>query len=477
MPTRDKNRGPAGFPRVGGTLRRRITLWYGVAIALCLLTYSLTVGISFTGHVRRELDRRVHEDIELAARALVTDEAGNPVWAGGILGKQIEEEEGGGHWVEVWDPDGRRLLTDGTFDPQLNTNPVTHPQGIAHSHETAQGPVRTMWEPVDIGGKRIIIRAAVSELPARAQIRSLWIELGVISLLVLTVGGVIGVELAKRLVGPLSRMSRDAQRITAEQLHERLDVAGAGEELEQLGDAFNATLARLEASFAQLKRFTADASHEIRTPLTALRSVGEVALQGEKSGAAYREVIGTMLEESDRLARLSESLLAIARAEAGQVHYKFEAFDLRSVADQVVDQLGVLAEERGQTLTVLGDSTTVTADRLVVRQALVNLVDNAIKYSPEGSNVKIRVTRESDGAEIAVEDDGPGIAPEHQEKIFERFYRIDPSRSRELGGTGLGLSLVKLAAEAHGGLVEVDSTIGRGTTIRLILPSRGPSAE
>ena len=120
-----------------------------------------------------------------------------------------------GTLVEVWDTEGRRLLTDGTFDPQLNTNPVAHPQGIAHSHETAQGPVRTMWEPVDIGGKRIIIRAAVSELPARAQIRSLWTELGVISLVVLTVGGVIGRELAKRLVGPLSRMARDAQRITA----------------------------------------------------------------------------------------------------------------------------------------------------------------------------------------------------------------------------------------------------------------------
>lgn len=118
-----------------------------------------------------------------------------------------------------------------------------------------------------------------------------------------------------------------------------------------------------------------------------------------------------------------------------------------------------------------------TADRLVVRQALVNLVDNAIKYSPEGSKVTVLISRGSDHAVIAVEDNGPGIAAEHREKIFERFYRIDPSRSRELGGTGLGLSLVKLAAEAHGGRVEVDSTIGRGTTFRLILPSRAPSDQ
>lgn len=472
MPTRH-NRPAAPQERPSGTtLRSRITLWYGVLIAVSLLTYSITVGFSFTGHVRRELDRRVHEDIELAARALVLDEKGEAAWAGGFLGKQIEEEEGGGHWVEVWEPEGRRLLVAGTFDPQIGTRPMTHPEGIAHSHETPQGPIRTMWESLEVGERTFILRAAVSERSARAQIRSLWIELGLISFVVLLLGGALSNELAERLVGPLSRMAAHARRITAEQLHDRVEVKGASEELAQLGDAFNATLARLEASFAQLKRFTADASHEIRTPLTALRSVGEVALQGEKRPEEYREVIGTMLEESDRLRRLAEELLSIARAEAGQTHYTFEPHDLRLLADEVADRLGVLAEERGQALAVEGDGVVAAVDRILFRQALTNLVDNAIKYSPEGSRVSVRVGRDDAEAWVEVADNGPGIAPEHREKIFDRFYRIDPSRSRELGGTGLGLSLVKLAAEAHGGWIDVDETPGGGTTFRLVLPDR-----
>jgi heavy metal sensor kinase len=456
------------------TLRLRISLWYGVVIAACLLTYSIAVGVSFTGHVRRELDHRVHEDIELAARALVVDASGNPAWAGGFLGKQIEEEEGGGHWVEVWSPDGRRLLVAGTFDPGLGMAPTAHPERAAHTHETAAGPVRTMWETIRIDGRPLLIRATVSEVASRAQIRSLWAQLGMISLIVVMLGGMVGLALARLLVGPLARMAAHARRITAEQLHDRLEARGAGEELEQLGNAFNDTLARLEASFSQLKRFTADASHEIRTPLTALRSVGEVALQGEKSSVEYREVIGTMLEESDRLARLSEGLLAIARAEAGQTVYKYDDLDLRILAGEVVEQLGVLAEERGQTIEVAGEAIIATVDRVFLRQALVNLVDNAIKYSHEGARVTVRVSRDDGHAEISVSDDGPGIAPEHHARLFERFYRVDRSRSRELGGSGLGLSLVKLAADAHGGRVDVESVPGQGTTFRLTVPVRRP---
>ena len=220
-----------------------------------------------------------------------------------------------------------------------------------------------------------------------------------------------------------------------------------------------------------MRRFTADASHEIRTPLTALRSVGEVALQNERSADEYREVIGTMLEEVDRLSRLADELLAIARAEGGQAHYHFEPLDLAALVNNVSEQLSVLAEERGQRLEVhTHDPITVKADRLALRQALINLVDNAIKYSPEGTRVDVRLLRAPEAAVLEVEDEGPGIPPEHADRIFERFYRIDPSRSREIGGTGLGLSLVKLTAEAHGGRVEVGPGAKRGSTFRLILP-------
>jgi len=454
------------------TLRARIALWYGSIITICLLSYSLTVAFSFSNHVELELDRRVHEDIELAARAIVVDSSGIPTWPGGFLGKQIAEEEGGGHWVEVWGPTGHRHLTAGTFDPQVPGRPDQSRFGFARTVQSPSGPVRVLTERVLIGGREFQVRAIVSEVGARQQVHSLWLQLAMISVTVLVLGGAGGILLAHRLLGPLARMADRARRITAEELHERLNVEAEGEELEQLRDAFNATLARLEGSFGQLRRFTADASHEIRTPLTALRSVGEVALQGERSKDEYRDVIGTMLEEVDRLSRLADELLTIARVEGGQARYHFEPLDLAALLGDVAEQLGVLAEERGQSLEVrTAAPVMVDGDRLALRQALINLIDNAIKYSPEGTRVEVRAYSAAGAAIVDVEDEGPGIPPEHAERIFERFYRIDPSRSREMGGTGLGLSLVRLAAEAHRGRVEVLTNAPRpGSTFRLVLP-------
>jgi heavy metal sensor kinase len=452
------------------TLRTRIALWYGAVIAICLLGYSTAVGFSFARHVWNELDHRVHEDIELAARAVSVDAKGTPSWPGGYLDKQIEEEEGGGHWVEVWDFGGNRLLTAGTFDPGIIAVPRS--EDVARTIETDAGPVRVRTEAVQIESATFLVRAVVSEASARQQIQSLWRELGAISLSVLLLGGVGGVLLAHRLLGPLARMSERAHRITAEELHQRLEVEVSGEELERLRDSFNATLARLERSFGQLRRFTADASHEIRTPLTALRSVGEVALQGEKSSEQYREVIGTMLEEVDRLSRLADELLTIARAEGGQTPYLFEALDLGRVAREVADQLEVLAEEREQALVRrIDDGVVIHGDRLALRQAFMNLIDNAIKYSPAGTEVTVTVRREEEAGIFEVHDQGPGIAPEHRERIFERFYRVDPGRSREMGGTGLGLSLVKLTAERHGARVEVVCPPEGGSTFRIVLPA------
>lgn len=453
------------------TLRARIAVWYGAIMTIALIAYSVAVGVALTRQVRGQLDHRVHEDIELAARALVVDERGDPQWAGGFLGKHIAEEEGGGHWVEVWEDNGHRHLVAGTFDPKLPGGMPTV-FGRAETIDTFLGPVRVMTEKVRIANKLLYIRAAVAEQSTRTQTRALLLQLWTVSFLVLVLGGIGGIVISHRLLGPLVRMADHAQRITAEQLHERLAVEQPGEELELLRDSFNATLARLEQSFAQLRRFTADASHEIRTPLTALRSVGEVALQRSKTSDEYREVIGTMLEEVDRLSRLADELLQIARAEAGQTHYHFERLDLVMLAEDVSEQLEVLAEERQQSLAVEADaSVPVDGDRLALRQALMNLVDNAIKYSPEGTHVAVRVRSEASEAIVEVQDQGPGIAPEHADRVFERFYRIDPSRAREVGGTGLGLSLVKLTAEAHGGRVELESSPGRGSTFRLVLRS------
>lgn len=461
------------------SLRGRIALFFGSILATCVLAYSAAVGMTFTAHVNAELDRRVHEDIELAGRAILVGDDGVISWAGGFLGKQIPEEDGGGHWLEVWSEAGERLLATGTIpDPALDA-PVPERRGAWRTASSASGPLRVRSELVRVGPSPFVVRAAVVETGARGQILTLWLELAAISIAVTLLGGVGGWLISRKTLGPLARMAEHARRISAERLGERLQPEPGGSEVNLLRDAFNETLGRLERSFDQLRCFTADASHELRTPLTALRSVGEVALRSDRTPEEYRDVIGTMLEEVDRLTRLAGELLTLARAEAGAAQLRLEDVDLSAKVAEVAEKLGVLAEEREQRIELdLPGPAIVRGDRVVLRQALLNLVDNAIKYSPERSVVTVRTGGSSGVAYVEVEDQGPGIAPEHRERVFERFYRVDASRSREMGGTGLGLSLVKWAAEAHGGRVALVSHLGRGSAFRLELPAAPtPSAS
>ncbi len=457
------------------SLRVRIPLWYGGLLTLCLLAYSIAVVAFFTGHVEAELDRRAHEDIELATRSFVVAESGQLVWRGNSPPwAGVHEEPGGGHWLEVWSLSGERLLADGTEAPvDLGRPPAPAERDhVPHTLPLPTGPVRVLTETVAVDERPFLVRVAVSEAPARAQVRLLWTEVTGLSLGVLVLGGLGGFLIARRALDPLSRMAERAHRITAEQLHERLPAEGGSLELDQLATSFNDTFARLEGSFAQLRRFTADVSHELRTPLTALRSVGEVGLRGSRDASAYREVIGSMLEEVDRLTRLVDELLTLARADAGEAKLRLEPLDLATLAREVAGHLSVLAEEREQMLEVDAQATVpVRGDRTALRQALVNLVVNAIKYAPLRTRVRLAAGRRGAAAYAQVADEGPGIATEHRDRIFERFYRVDKSRSREMGGTGLGLSLVKWAAEAHGGRVELETEVGRGSTFRLVLPA------
>jgi signal transduction histidine kinase len=257
-------------------------------------------------------------------------------------------------------------------------------------------------------------------------------------------------------------------------LTERLPVDNPRDELGRLATVFNQTLMRLEASFGQMRRFTADASHELRTPLTAMRSVGEIGLRGRRDPAAYREVIGSMLEEVDRLSLLVDRLLTLSRADSGESMLSRDRVDLCELAEEVTNQLGVLAEEKQQSLLVqAGRPSVCVGDRMVLRQALLNLVDNAIKYSPVGGQIAVKVSTTGGGmAVLDVSDTGPGIPMDLRPRVFDRFYRADRSRSRENGGgTGLGLSIARWAVEVNGGQLTLEDSEGAGATFRITLPN------
>jgi heavy metal sensor kinase len=290
--------------------------------------------------------------------------------------------------------------------------------------------------------------------------------------LVVVLAGIGGYVLARRALAPIDHLASEARRITAERLHERVSVQNPHDEIGRLATVINDTFARLESSFDLLRRFTADASHELRTPLSVIRGIGEVGLGATRTPAEYREVMGSMLEEVDRLSNLVDTLLRLSHGDAGSVRLSRQSVDLGQLTRDVASSLGVLAEERGQFLSLdgAGAGVAVVADRLVLREAITNIVDNAIKYSGRASTIEIQVQSAAGQATLSVADRGPGIAPEHRERIFDRFFRLDEARSRDCGGTGLGLAIAKWAVEVNGGRISVDGNAGGGSVFLITLP-------
>jgi heavy metal sensor kinase len=328
-----------------------------------------------------------------------------------------------------------------------------------------------MERPARLRERGVVVRQLRDETEMRRTLRQM-VEVFVFTLpLAVLLASLVGYWVARRSLRPVAAMAERARTITSESLGERLPNPNPNDELGQLAAVFNDTLHRLESSFAELKRFTADASHELRTPLTALRAVGEVALRQPENSAALRDTIGSMLEEAQRLNDLIESLLTLARMESGKVAVSLEPVNFTALVAEVRDSLQVLATEKKQTIGLLrDDSITETADRVLLRQALVNIIHNAIRYSPPQTWIAIRVARRDKQGVIEITDQGPGIAAEHHQKIFERFYRVDKSRSRIEGGHGLGLAIARWSVERQSGRIEVESEVGKGSLFRIVLP-------
>jgi heavy metal sensor kinase len=320
-------------------------------------------------------------------------------------------------------------------------------------------------------GKPLIIRLGYRQDAIWSQIDE-FITASLTALpLLLAVAAFLGYQLARRALNPLEEMAQRAEQITALNLDQRLPVQNPADELGHLARVINNVLNRLEHSFQQLRRFTSDASHELRTPLAAIRSVGEVGLQKSRTAADYQDTIGSMLEEVTRLTRLVESLLTMSRADAGQLEVNITQFPLMGLVKEVASLIEVLAQERSQTLEVSGEENlTVRADRLLLRQAVINILHNAVKYSPVGGRISVwSGVSSGDRAIIRVSDSGPGIPTEHRERVFDRFYRVDMGRAREAGGAGLGLSIASWAVAAQGGAIHIDDS-SQGAVLRIELP-------
>jgi heavy metal sensor kinase len=266
-------------------------------------------------------------------------------------------------------------------------------------------------------------------------------------------------------------MAHQARRISSENLDARLEIGNATEELAALAAAFNELLSRLDQSFETMKRFVADASHELRTPLSVIRGEADVALSQPRTPTEYRESLATVLDESRRLSRLVDDLLNLARADSGHVQLQACDFYFNDLLAECCKSVQALAASRGLALECqAGADIPFRGDEMLLRRLIINLLDNAIRYTPPGGKVVASIESEPHGVRLRVTDTGSGITPEAAPHVFERFYRVDKARSREAGGFGLGLAIVKWIAESHHGTVELASSPGMGSTFTVTLP-------
>jgi heavy metal sensor kinase len=297
--------------------------------------------------------------------------------------------------------------------------------------------------------------------------------LGVPVVVLVAVGG--GYVLVGRALGPMVQTVNSAERITLHNLDERLPLSHTGDELEDLSVALNRVIARLSEALEQNRRFLADASHELRTPLAALRGEMESVVEQTRALPELSDRAGSALEEVDRLSKIVDALFAISRLDAGEAQHAWERFDLASLAASTTEQMSLLAEDKGVSVSCNAQgSVCVEGDRARIKQVVVNLLDNAIKYTPEAGAINLNVRARENRAVIEVADTGIGIPPAAVPHIFERFFRVDNARSREAGGAGLGLAIVKSICAAHGGQVEVESAEGRGSRFTVELPLAPP---
>ncbi len=455
-------------------VRVLLTAWFALAVLAIVTPLVLAMlALEWRGAVAG-LNHHLDEDAAVAAQLIRVTPAGL-AWS--YAGRMDPGYDAGPErWVEVFDTRGRVLFTRGAARrPEVRQAlPAVESGRDRFTTATTAGGARVRLRTVrrTIDGQPLVIRVARSEDEIRDDWTRLAITFAVVIPFAVAMAAVAGYGVAGRALAPVTRVTERARQISAERLGERLPVENPHDELGELAQVFNATFERLESSFARLRRFTADASHELRTPLTAIRSVGEVALRGARTPEAYRDAIGSMLEEADRLTRLVGSLLLLARLEDRQIQITRMPVDLAALGAAVVAQLAVLAEEKGITLRMTGAGpVTVVADGDMVHQAVVNVVDNAIKFTPPGGTVTVTASRQNGQGELEVADEGPGIPPEDAPLIFDRFYRVDTGRTREAGGTGLGLAIALGAVRANGGRLDVWPRETGGSRFVIALPT------
>jgi len=460
------------------SLRFRITAWYAGLLAGTLIVFGVSVYLGLERYLDWTLQRTLVSECRTIGTELLSQ---LPVKDNAWLATEINEAyapEVNSRFIRVVHQGlGVVYLSaapkDGTFDPSRIPLP---------SDQEEDGPRKLLFGAGNrllihsmtlkaADGSRFLVESGAPYNQIEVVLHGLLLTLAIYMPFVVSLAVAGGYWLMRRSLRPVDEITKRAEGITSTNLSERLPVIRTGDELERLSISLNRMIERLDDAFQHINRFSADASHELRTPLTVLQLELEGIAQNHRWDASLRDQIGSALEETHRMSRIVESLLAISRLDAGEVKMDKTRLDLGELMASTADEMRLLAEEKSIGLrTHAATGIHVEGDRTRLQQVIVNLIDNAIKYTQQGGKVEISVGGEGNTAVLEVSDNGPGIPSHALPHVFERFYRTDKARSRASGGAGLGLSIVKAICAAHNAEVKVSSEEGRGSRFRVELP-------
>lgn len=450
------------------SIRWRLTLWNLLAVAALLIGFAMLVY----ARVSRALYEKLDGELVTGARLLEQDRR---LASEGTARLQYLIQELHDHQnflCVAFGANGAEIVRTDVL--AADSVPAAPTANDGHAFRDVTLPIigrqRQLATRTPIGNEVVdlVLLAPLKEVDHQLDHVATALATGIPTALVFAGGA--GYFLARRSLAPVERLRTLTEEITAERLDRRLPVPHPHDELGRLAQTINAMIGRLEQSFAEVRRFSADASHELRTPLSVIRAEVEVAMGQPLEPTEVHQLLGSVLEECERLTRLTDQLLALARQDAVGAARPRQKVAVAALLNDVLETMQSLAEVRSVNLRFERDDCDVLADPAALRQVFVNLIDNAIKFTPGDGTVSVRVRREAAAAVVTVADTGEGISAEHLPHVFDRFYRADRARTRAAGGSGLGLSIARTIVEAHGGRIDLESTPGRGATAKVTLP-------
>lgn len=452
----------------------RLTLWYLVIFAMAQLLFGVGMWFILRQNFYRIADKELRSQVEDLTNFFEAQKKNATV---AKLQEEVAEAyiiEHSGDFLQIFDSQGNWIFRAAALQRNSLLAPVPA-QVRHHYYEDRQldgKPFRFITARVEVNGRVYTVQTGV---PTDQMVRALSMfrrYLLMFAPLLLLAAAAGGFWLSRRALSPVDALTQAARKISGSNLSDRLEILKTGDELQRLSDTLNEMLTRIENAFLRVTQFTADASHELRTPISLIRTEAEIALRRSRGEAEYREALRHILLEAERTTTLVEELLSLARADSGRENLQLAPLDLSALIAEAGKEWRQLVKTRNLEfkLTLVNRETPVLADRVAIRRLLAILVDNAVKYTPPPGTIELRIEEESGHALFSVCDSGIGIAEADQAKIFERFYRVDKARSRELGGAGIGLSIAQWIVQQHRGSITVLSAPGQGSTFRVKFP-------